>query len=337
MSQSTGRSCADHREEVSPTACVDVLIAARDRADTIERAVLSALAQDEVRAVIVADDGSTDDTAARARQCDLAGGRVIVHRLRASVGPAAARNIAIEISTAPWLTILDADDFFLPRRIGVLLSRSNDWDLVADNVMHVREHQIAHEPLRPIQTGGLTNPQQLTFEQFVVGNVTRRGSHRKELGYLQPLIRRQFLESHALRYNENLRFGEDYILYARALAAGARFLLIPTVGYVAVERADSLSARHTRHDLEALRASALPLMAISNLRSSERAVLGKHLADIDRRIQWLVIVEALQSHHYMQFIAPFLRSPTLALYLAERLVSEIPRQIKKRLKRAFRW
>jgi succinoglycan biosynthesis protein ExoU len=315
---------------------VDVVIAARDRADTIERAVLSALAQGEVRTVIVADDGSTDDTAARARQCDSAGQRVIVHRLRANVGPAAARNIAIGASTAPWLAILDADDFFLPGRIGMLLSKSSDWDLVADDVIHLPERQITDELLRPIQIGSPGNPQQLNFEQFVLGNVTRRGSHRKELGYLQPLIRRQFLDAHALRYDENLRFGEDYILYARALAAGARFLLIPTAGYVAVERADSLSERHTRHDLEALRASALPLTAISGLRPNERAALAEHLADIDRRTQWLVIVEALQSRNYAQFIAPFLRSPASALYLAERLASEIPRQIKKRLKCTFR-
>ena len=93
---------------------VDVLIAARDRADTIERAVSSALAQDEVRAAIVVDDGSADDTAARARRCDPDGKRLIVKRLPRSVGPSAARNIAIGISTAPWLAILDADDFFLP-------------------------------------------------------------------------------------------------------------------------------------------------------------------------------------------------------------------------------
>ena len=94
---------------------VDVVIAALDRADTIERAVSSALMQDAVRAVIVVDDGSTDDTAARARQCDLDSKRVIVERLHFNLGPAAARNVGIGISTAPWLAILDADDFFLPR------------------------------------------------------------------------------------------------------------------------------------------------------------------------------------------------------------------------------
>ena len=81
--------------------------------------------------------------------------------------------------------------------------------------------------------------------------------------------------------------GEDYALYARALAAGARFLLVPTAGYVAVERADLLSARHSRRDLEALRNSDRELLAM-NITPSEREALTRHQADIDRRAQWLV-------------------------------------------------
>src|SRR6516164_3455400 len=101
------------KTEGATTSCVDVVVAARDRADTIQRAVRSALAQEEVRAVIVVDDGSTDDTAARARECDLEGKRVWVERLRLSLGPSAARNIAIEKSQASWL------DFWSSRRAGM--------------------------------------------------------------------------------------------------------------------------------------------------------------------------------------------------------------------------
>ena len=120
---------------------VDVIIAAWNRADTIERAVQSALAQEAVNVVIVIDDGSTDDTAAKASRCDPSGSRVLVKRLQSNVGPAAARNVAIELSQAPWLAILDGDDFFLPRRIHTLLSNSDGWDLIADSLVHVPEHQ----------------------------------------------------------------------------------------------------------------------------------------------------------------------------------------------------
>jgi succinoglycan biosynthesis protein ExoU len=312
--------------------CVDVLIAARDRAESIERAVMSAIAQNEVRTVIVVDDGSLDDTAARARRCDPTGQRVIVERLRSSVGPAAARNVAIKISTAPWLAVLDADDFFLPGRIEAMLLYSDNCDLVADKLVHIPEDRLGHELLPSIQVSVSTRPASLRFEQFALGNVTRRGSHREELGYLQPLMRRGFLDSHALRYDEALRFGEDYALYARALAAGARFVVIPTAGYVAVERADSLSSRHTRRDLEMLRNSDQELLAMGQLTPSERDAVARHCADLDRRAQWLVLVETLQARDFSRSLSTLLQSPDLTLYLLRRLVAELPLQIRRRLR-----
>ena len=325
-------SLVDREKSKATIACVDVLIAARDRADTIERAVSSALGEGEVRAVIVVDDGSTDDTAARARRCDSDGKRVIVERLPHSQGPAAARNSAIEISRAPWLAILDADDFFLPGRIATLLSQSDECDLVADELMHVPENRANDGPPPSVPSGVPINLHRLSLEDFVLGNVTQAGRHRKEFGYLQPLIRRQFLDSHALRYDETLRFGEDYVLYARALAAGARFLLIPTVGYVAVERAGSLSARHTRHDLELLRNSDSELMAMDHLTPREREAIAKHRADVDRRAQWLVLVGALQSHNYPQFLSTYFRSPGLTAYLTRRLFAEVSGRLRRRRK-----
>jgi succinoglycan biosynthesis protein ExoU len=328
-SQSRDQAIVGRRENEAATACVDVLIAARNRADTIECAVTSALAQDEVRAVIVVDDGSADDTAALARRCDPDGKRLVVERLASSVGPSAARNVAIEISTAPWLAVLDADDFFLHGRICALLSQSGAWDLVADELVQISEDRVGLQSF-PHLTFDASHGRRLSFEQFVLGNVTRRGFHRKELGYLKPMIRRSFLDRHALRYNPALRLGEDFVLYARALAAGARFLVIPMAGYVAVERANSLSARHIRQDLERLGDCVSDLMAISHLAPSERGALAKLYGDLDCRAQWLILVEAIKSHNYLQFVSAFFHSSAMTLYLMRRLLEEAPRHLRKR-------
>ena len=66
------------------------------------------------------------------------------------------------------------------------------------------------------------------------------------MGFLKPIIKREFLQSHALRYDETLRLGEDYALYTQALIAGARFCVVGARGYVAIQRGTSISARHTR-------------------------------------------------------------------------------------------
>ena len=50
------------QSEQMRTACVDVIIAVRNNAGTIARAVRSALSAPEVNRVIVVDDQSTDET-----------------------------------------------------------------------------------------------------------------------------------------------------------------------------------------------------------------------------------------------------------------------------------
>jgi succinoglycan biosynthesis protein ExoU len=316
-------------KNASPNACVDVLIAARDRSDTIERAVASALVQEEVHAVIVVDDGSVDDTVTRAWRCDPSGERLIVKRLNCNVGPSAARNVGLQMSTSPWLAILDGDDFFLPGRIRRLLSWSAEWDLVADDPLQIPEDRIDHKAPRPMLANLSPQPRGIGLEQFVLGNIAPRGVHRRELGYVKPLIRRSFLERHGLRYDETLRLGEDYALYTRALAAGARFLLTPAAGYVSVMRADSLSARHSRGDLERLRDSDCELMALGTLTAKERRALTRHYLSVDSRVQWLVAIESFKAKNCARFVSTLYRSPSVTWFIAMHLVEEAYRRFRR--------
>jgi glycosyltransferase involved in cell wall biosynthesis len=211
--------------------CVDVIIAAWNRPGTIERAILSALAQPEVRSVIVVDDCSTDDTRTRALRIAAEHvKRVTVVGLSANSGPAAARNFGLKISTAPWIGILDADDFFLPGRIGTLLSEATELDFIADNIFQVKQGREKERQVALLE--GMDGAWNLDFQTFVLGNVSQWGSLRKELGFLKPLMRRSFLDCHELRYDESLRLGEDYALYSHALALRARFRVLPICGYV---------------------------------------------------------------------------------------------------------
>jgi succinoglycan biosynthesis protein ExoU len=219
--------------EAPVTDAVDVIIAAWNRGATIERAMLSALAEPEVRVVILIDDCSTDDTGARARRVAAEHSeRVVVMRLPVNSGPAAARNAGLTVSIAPWIAILDGDDFFLPGRVGTLLSQAAEFDFVADNLIQTRECSAELRPFKPLEAREAA--WKLDLEGFVLGNVTRWGRLRKELGFLKPLMRRSFLDFHGLRYDEGLRLGEDYALYAQALALGARFLVTSDCGYVSV-------------------------------------------------------------------------------------------------------
>jgi glycosyltransferase involved in cell wall biosynthesis len=99
---------------VEPSNLVSVVIPVHNGGNTVARAIESALAQryDAVD-VVVADDGSTDDTR------EVVGryvGRVRVVE-QANRGAAAARNLGLRAARGEYVAFLDADDEFLPERI----------------------------------------------------------------------------------------------------------------------------------------------------------------------------------------------------------------------------
>lgn len=263
-----------------PDRQVAVLIAARDARGTIPRAIGSALNQPQVAEVLLVDDASSDDTAAVAARADDGSGRLRILKLNENRGPAAARNLAIDESHSPFLAVLDADDFLLRGRFDMLLS-GDTWDAVADNILFVSDSD-AHSLVPASMIASEGEACALSFGQFVLANISKRGRPRGELGFVKPVIRRGFLEQHRLRYNETLRLGEDFELYARMLAHGARFNLLRDCGYVAVERQESLSANHRVEDLLALVRADDELLA-TGFAAEERSALCRHRNNVASR------------------------------------------------------
>jgi succinoglycan biosynthesis protein ExoU len=253
---------------------VCVIIAAYRAEDTILRAVASALAQPEVAEVIVVDDASPDATAARAGAADDGTGRLRIVRLSANGGPAIARNHALDLSEAPFIAVLDADDFLLPGRFAPLLAMK-DVDLAADNIVFVtadRVHGFRPEDLPSFPV----DIQTIDTATFAAGNLARPGVQRGELGFLKPLMSRAFLDRHGLRYEPGLWLGEDYDLYMRMLLAGARFGVTRRVGYGAVVRPGSLSGKHRTSDLKALMEASARHLASGGATPETRRWIARH-------------------------------------------------------------
>lgn len=256
---------------------VCVIIAAKNAEGTIGRAVRSALAEPEVAEVVVVDDGSADRTTLSAAAADDGSGRLDIIRFENNRGPSAARNHAIASSRAPLVAILDADDFFFPGRFRQMLA-CRDWDFIADNIAFMDEADLSRQPARfaPL-------PRPLDLKAFILGNMSRRGAPRGELGFLKPVMRRSFLEAHNLNYREDMRLGEDYELYVRALLSGARYTVIESCGYGAVVRANSLSGQHRTKDLEALHAAESAILAEGNVPSEAAGVMRRHCQQTGNR------------------------------------------------------
>lgn len=305
-----------------PSGCVDVLIPVWNNEATIERAIRSALEEPEVDRVIVIDDASPDGTAAViSAMIDRIGDRIHLVRLTENGGPAAARNIGLDLSKAPWVAILDGDDYFRAGRILALLQASDGADLVADDQDQSRED--ADDEGMPEQVLiGNDDTIELDFATFVAGNISEGSRLRKELGFLKPMMRRSFLQQHRLRYDERLRLGEDFALYANALALGAVLRVIPARTYVAVIRPKSISGHHSKQDLIRLRDSDEALLRSPLLRPHDIELLQRHSESIDDRIQWLNVIEAVKTRNIPKFVAAFFIRWSTTSFLVKQLLQQ---------------
>ena len=176
---------------------VSVLMPARNVEQVIAHACRSVLAQTwRALELIVVDDASTDGTWGRLLDLASEDDRVKPLRLRESVGPYVAKNMARQLAKGRFLTCHDADDWALPDRIERQLK-----PLLADAALKVSIGRM----LRLTADG--------QFTRFApVGPLSHDGAMRKS--YVSPLFERRFFDSHVGAW-DCVRFGADSELLGR--------------------------------------------------------------------------------------------------------------------------
>jgi succinoglycan biosynthesis protein ExoU len=321
---------------VSKRSNICVIIAAKDASATVGRSVASALRQTEVLEVIVVDDGSTDLTAAVAAKADDRSGRLRVIQLKANAGPSAARNRAIAETQADLVCVLDADDYLADGRFTRMLADTGpDWDFLADDLL------LAPGAAPNAPTGRLIGvpvgvAQRLDIVEFVHGNITDHRRPRRELGYLKPLMKRGFLAKTGLTYDESLRLGEDYVLYAQALLRGARFILMPACGYIAVESAGSLSHLHGVAELAALAASDARLIEDARRRAPQAVpALEAHHRRVRRGLDHRLMLEAKKRGNWPTVAKHLFRTPATTAYILDQTFRAKTAALRSRSKKPW--
>lgn len=181
---------------------VSVIIPAYNAGDRVARAITSALDQTlPVLEIIVVDDGSSDDTVAVASSF----GHPVRVISKPNGGPASARNLAASVARGDWLAMLDADDWWFPRKNEIQLAHMAGEDI---GLSHCR---LDHRAERP--------PDELTFKDLWERNWISNSS---------VLLRRTIFEQVG-GFVEVRRLVEDYNLWLRVSAAGARIVTCPHI------------------------------------------------------------------------------------------------------------
>jgi glycosyltransferase involved in cell wall biosynthesis len=228
---------------------VSAVVTTYNYARFLPDALDSVLAQSHANLeIVVVDDGSTDDTAAVAREYANRGVRY-VHRPHGGAGQ--ARNTGLDATSGSLVAFLDADDAWLPDRVeaGVAhLTRHPEIALVAAHAYatDVRLRPTAVVPAATREKGHM-------LEALLIDNVVLNPS--------SVLVRRTALEA-AGGFSE-IPFGEDWDTW---IEVAKRF----PIGFI--DRPLALVRRHS--------GSVTPRRAQDRL-DANRELVARHLRDFE--------------------------------------------------------
>lgn len=204
---------------------VDIIIAAFNAADTIERALDSACNQDECKVnIYVVDDGSTDNTASLIRMKSLSDPRIKLIT-QSNKGTAAARNAAIFSGSAEWITYLDSDDELAPNwgsKMCEFMDLYPTFDVYSSNGMVIGNNGV----------------QKLVFKRNKIGEVTL-DDLIEECAVLGggALVSRTAMQN--LKGFDEQRYGEDYDFWLRLVASSFRIFYAPEALYIYHQEGDT--------------------------------------------------------------------------------------------------
>jgi len=198
------------------TPAVSVIMAARNAEATIRTAIDSLLTQTMPDwELIIIDDASTDSTPGVASEIAQTDPRLRIVHQRIHIGPAAARNVALNRARGSFISFLDADDVLLPDALESLITCAQH-----------NGRGAAYGGWRITKANGTPIDSQADIIPDLLMDLPRR-----LLGHTFPihaqLISRTLLANH--RFHEELPFGEDCELFTRLAAQGVCWHPLPHV------------------------------------------------------------------------------------------------------------
>ena len=193
---------------------VSVIIPVFNAAKFVERAVKSALLQEEVKEVLVVDDGSTDDSRIIVQKLILTDSRVRLfqHPGETNRGPGASRNLGLEKARMDYIAFLDADDVFVENRFGktkAVFQGRPDTDGVYEclknifSTEEVRARFMAQSKVleyMSVKTEEL--PPEHLFERLVL-------DPEELISICALTLKMDFIKSNGLQFEESIRMAEE--------------------------------------------------------------------------------------------------------------------------------
>ena len=273
--------------------------------------------------LILADDASTDDSVATAHEVANGDPRVKVIALRENRGPGAARNEALDVAQGEWIAIFDSDDLIAPRRLELLLQRAarDRAAIVADNLLLFSE--TAPKPRPHLKSGLGDAPHWIGLADLIESNCLY--SRTPDLGYLKPMIKTELIARSNLRYNDELRIGEDYYFLASLLANGQRLRIEPTALYLYRKHEGSISHRMTAAHIRALMDADDRFRKRTALDHREKRSLDRRRHSLEALLAYDGVIHALKQGRPARGAGLAMRNPRIWPLLTRPITARLKR------------
>ncbi|PKP81748.1 MAG: hypothetical protein CVT79_08285 [Alphaproteobacteria bacterium HGW-Alphaproteobacteria-18] len=310
---------------------VSVIMPAYKAADFIGLAIASVRAQTlQDWELIIVDDCSPDDTAAAAMAAAGGDPRVKLVRADQNGGVARARNLGNAHAAGTWIAVLDSDDAFDPSRLEVLVSSAEEagLDLIADDMLLVQFATLMGDGTSYLGRAG-TGLKPVDLPAWLEGN--RAGIRTPMLGYLKPVVRREFLARNKIAYVPELRVAEDCWFVADMLAAGARFALHPAPLYRYAIRPASLSRTRGDNVYTLQRSVYGPFLQrhSGKLSRADLRAVRRHESALKSAEAFEGFAMAVRARNLAGAIGWIVSRPQAALYLTRPVTARLERLAKR--------
>lgn len=202
---------------MSTVVSAGVVIPTFNSAKSIRRALDSVAHQTLApQELIVVDNGSHDETADLIIDFASEHPRLItrLHRLPRNSGPAHARNVGWQSSTADWVAFLDSDDSWHPKKLELQMRLTELYS----------QHSIFAHAYKVVTGVELATPSVSELQSRVSRFVLRDFLIRNRISTPTVLLRREL----PYRFPEEMWYAEDFALWTELLARGHEIVYLHT-------------------------------------------------------------------------------------------------------------
>lgn len=178
--------------------------------------------------LIICNDASTDKTAIILES--IKDERIQVIHNGVNIGPGLSRNKAIDIAKGKWLAFTDADDVWLPQRLGTLINATDDQQniMVFDNIIECHDTPSGLVPwhtLREQNTFGVTD-----CNNIIDVEIKKFISKKRYL--IKPIVPAWFVKQFGIKHSaRNVHEDGEFFLNLLAKGLKLRYVSVPMYLY----------------------------------------------------------------------------------------------------------